>query len=79
MDDLRAELEEEVAYYQRRLDDVLEELRWVEERPENCICDPREWGCVPGLPCSCFTPDPDPDFAQYCKNCEHPVECHKEN
>jgi hypothetical protein len=76
MSNLRHEFEERVRLAEEELQQAQRELRWLNKRSEGCICDPRDWGSEPGPMCSQLEPDPDPNFAEYCKKCQHPIECH---
>jgi hypothetical protein len=76
-DNLRDELEDRVRCAEEELRQAERELGWFNARPAGCVCDPREWGGMPGPVCSNFTPDPDPGHSGLCARCEHLEECHK--
>jgi len=46
--------------------------------PDGCVCDIRCWGSVNHIQpiCNHYEPDPDPNFQDVCKNCEHDKACH---
>jgi hypothetical protein len=50
---------------------------FLQDRPEGCICKPKEWKEVKVIPpiCSNWEPMEEPD-EQWCKHCGHKKRCH---
>lgn len=48
------------------------------ETPENCRCDPFEWGDISKMPpvCKGFEADTEKGYEEICKHCQHEISCH---
>ena len=71
---MRIRREERVAELRRKLAAAEEELRWLNERPPGCLCDPLDWRGVPGPVCERFEPS---TRTGLCRRCEHMKDCHE--
>jgi hypothetical protein len=72
----REDLEEEVTRCEEALVKAQRELAAFDARPKGCQCDPWDWGDDVAPVCGAFEPDQDPQFAELCRHCQHPAECH---
>ncbi|RLI87975.1 MAG: hypothetical protein DRP01_00045 [Archaeoglobales archaeon] len=69
---LLEETEEEITKAEDVLACASRFREWVEDMPEACRCDPRDWGGPVGKICDEYRPGVD----SLCKKCEHDKECH---
>ena len=48
------------------------------ETPENCRCNPLDWGDINDIPpvCKCFEADTEKGWEEICKHCQHEISCH---